>query len=142
MLQEVRMWGDDRAAYGWRDQLFVDAHGILRLTPNKRRKPAPFPPGKKVRGWDEVDAWADGRRVGGQGGARYWYLIARHCAGCRGQACCCPRSDGKPVHGPHAHFRQGGRLTDSELAFWNSLVDWMQERYAFLPTHEGLRSST
>ena len=123
MLQEVRMWSDDRIVFRWRQDLFVDRHGILRAAPGERRTP-PLPRGKQLRDTCEIEAWASGRRVGGQGEALFWYVVARCCELCvrRRDRCCCPRSGGEQVHGPHAHYRQDRRLDLDELAFWHSLV--------------------
>jgi hypothetical protein len=78
-----------------------------------------------------VAEWAADRRVGGQADVLYWYVVARCCPGCRREACCCPRVDSKPVHGPHTHYRQHKRLTADEAAFWNGLCECLQARYAF-----------
>ena len=55
LLQEVQMSGDDHLRGSWQYRFFVDAHGILRELPVRRRKPPGSTRRKRPRE-EEVEA--------------------------------------------------------------------------------------
>jgi len=112
----------------YRVQLFVDAHGILRLRPREPRAPhsqyRPMPA--------DVLAWPAGRKMGGQPGALYWFVLARSCDACRIWRCCCVEVDGVVRHGAHEHYRQGAKMSAEDARRFTELPPRFQEQCRYL----------
>lgn len=132
LLEEVVIHDVHDRWRGWRSNLYVDRHGILRAKkPQKRQSfhfhydygPAALPEG--------IRQWADGRRIGGEARALYWLVESGRCDGCvrrKRTPCCCPVIGGRLEHGSHVHYRQSRRLTPEEMQVWLTLNERVQDR--------------
>lgn len=146
MLREVRMPSDNVWRHH-RGELFVDAHGMLRMHTSRARerripwswKCAGSPCGAYgCEGVAAVTAFTAGRRIGGHGAALYWFTSTGMCKPRVHEQCCCPRPhDGRVIHETHQHYRQSVRLTDQENAFWAGLCEWHKAEWRHVPAERG-----
>jgi hypothetical protein len=126
MLRDVYMeWDPQLARRYWRDQLFVDRRGILRLRPREARTREP---GVRYSA-PHLASIMNERRVGGSGEALYWFVIARRCDTVDLLLRCAKLGDTAFV--PHVHYRQDRRLTPDELALWNGVCRKQQDEYRY-----------
>ena len=127
LLQEVALYPETVRRFQWRSDLYVDRHGILRE--RRRQQRSNWLVRRSTELPDSERAWASGRRVAGDDSTLFWLLKSSVCEFChvgRRTSCCCPVIEGAKLHGPHVHYRQGPRLSPSEVGHWHALSPSLQ----------------